>query len=65
VTVVDTPGWAMCGATIASGFVSLRTRIAAWLLTGPAGHLVAGATDWVTLLARYGWARARGRTPFS
>lgn len=44
--------------------MSPGTRIAAWLLTGPVGHLVAGATDWVTLLARYAWARARGRRPF-
>jgi hypothetical protein len=38
-----------------------RRRFAAWLVTGPVGHLVAGVADWLTLLARWGWARARGR----
>jgi hypothetical protein len=38
-----------------------QERLAAWLLTGPLGHLVAGAADWCTLLARLAWARARGR----
>jgi hypothetical protein len=33
----------------------VRTRVAAWLLTGPLGHLAAGALDWAGLLAR--WAR--------
>ncbi|MGI8731271.1 MAG: hypothetical protein ACR2LK_15055 [Solirubrobacteraceae bacterium] len=33
--------------------------LAAWLLTGPLGHLYAGLADWATLLARY--VRARGR----
>jgi len=41
--------------------VPARVRIAAWLVTGPLGHLWAGACDWVELLARYWWARARGR----
>jgi len=36
-------------------------RLATWLVTGPLGHLVAGTLDWAELLARYGWARARGR----
>ncbi len=36
-------------------------RFAAWLLTGPVGHFVAGMTDWVVMLGRYWWARARGR----
>jgi hypothetical protein len=39
----------------------LRTRAAAWLVTGPVGHLWAGAADWAALLARYARARARGR----
>jgi len=36
-------------------------RVAARVLTGPVGHLVAGLSDWVVLLSRYWWARARGR----
>jgi hypothetical protein len=39
----------------------LRVRVAAWVVTGPLGHLWAGVADWVSLLARYGWARVRGR----
>ncbi|HEX8159018.1 MAG TPA: hypothetical protein VF526_16660 [Solirubrobacteraceae bacterium] len=33
--------------------------VAAWLLTGPLGHLYAGIADWIGLLVRL--ARARGR----
>ena len=36
-------------------------RAAAWVVTGPVGHLVAGLIDWLTLVARWAWARARGR----
>ena len=36
---------------------------AAWLITGPVGHLYAGVVDWVGLLARLAWARARGARP--
>jgi hypothetical protein len=36
-------------------------RFAAWLVTGPAGHLVGGVLDWALLLRRYLWARLRGR----
>jgi hypothetical protein len=32
-------------------------RFAAWLVTGPLGHLVAGLADWVALL----WAAAQAR----
>jgi hypothetical protein len=39
----------------------LPRRLLAWLITGPVGHLLAGLADWVTMLARYWWARARGR----
>jgi hypothetical protein len=39
--------------------LSRRERIAAALVTGPAGHLYAGVADWAVLLARFGWARAR------
>jgi hypothetical protein len=33
--------------------------VAAWILTGPVGHLYAGIADWVGVLVRY--VRARGR----
>jgi hypothetical protein len=36
-------------------------RFAAWLLTGPLGHLAAGLADWVALLARHWLARAANR----
>lgn len=35
-------------------------RLVTWLVCGPLGHLAAGVLDWAELLARYGWARARG-----
>jgi hypothetical protein len=35
----------------------VRSRLAAWLVTGPLGHLWGGLADWVELLAR--WLRAR------
>lgn len=41
--------------------LTLPERAAARLLTGPVGHLVAGAIDWVVLLSRYWWARIRGQ----
>jgi hypothetical protein len=34
-------------------------RAAAWVVTGPLGHLVAGLADWAVLLGRLAWARAR------
>jgi hypothetical protein len=33
--------------------------VAAWVVTGPVGHLYAGAVDWLGVLWRY--VRARGR----
>lgn len=39
-------------------------RLAAWCVTGPLGHLVVGAADWLELLGRYLWARARRREPW-
>ena len=36
-------------------------QAAAWFITGPLGHLLAGVTDVLVLLVRYLWARARGR----
>jgi hypothetical protein len=41
------------------------SRLAAWIVTGPLGHLYGGALDWATLLARYALERARGRDPES
>jgi hypothetical protein len=38
-----------------------RPRFAAWLYSGPIGHLYAGLTDAIVLLVRYRWAKARGR----
>lgn len=40
-------------------------RLAAWAVTGPLGHLVAGIVDWAALAGRYAYARARGREPFA
>jgi hypothetical protein len=34
--------------------------VAAWIATGPVGHLVAGVLDWIGAVARYARARARG-----
>lgn len=33
--------------------------LAAWIVTGPVGHLYAGLADWAGVLGRY--VRARGR----
>ncbi|HEV3001250.1 MAG TPA: hypothetical protein VGW75_10975 [Solirubrobacteraceae bacterium] len=44
--------------------MSPRTRLLAWIYTGPAGHLYGGVADWAELMARYLWARLRGRSPF-
>ena len=40
-------------------------RLAAWLYTGPLGHLYGGVADWAELLGRYAWARARGKQPWA
>jgi hypothetical protein len=34
--------------------------LAAWIVSGPLGHLYAGVVDWVVVLARYARARMRG-----
>jgi hypothetical protein len=39
-----------------------RDHFLTWYFTGPLGHFVAGFADWVQLLSRYAWARARGRS---
>lgn len=38
-----------------------HVAVAAWVVTGPLGHLYAGVVDWVGLLARYARAQARGQ----
>jgi hypothetical protein len=40
-------------------------HFAAWIVTGPVGHLYGGVADLTALLARYALARARGRDPWS
>ena len=40
-------------------------RLAAWLYTGPLGHLYGGIADLSELLVRYAWARATGREPWA
>jgi hypothetical protein len=35
------------------------SRLAAWLVTGPLGHLWAGVVDWAELLARWLMTRLR------
>jgi hypothetical protein len=37
-----------------------HVAVAAWILTGPVGHLYAGVVDWVQVLWRYARARLRG-----
>jgi hypothetical protein len=39
----------------------MRTRLAAWWITGPLGHLAAGVMDWAELLTRYWWSRLNRR----
>jgi hypothetical protein len=39
----------------------MRTRLAGWLVCGPLGHLAAGVTDWVVLLAGWRLAERRAR----
>ncbi len=34
--------------------------VAAWIVTGPVGHLYAGVADWAQVLGRYARARVRG-----
>ncbi|HEV8152018.1 MAG TPA: hypothetical protein VGP78_03750 [Solirubrobacteraceae bacterium] len=43
--------------------LSRAERAAARVVTGPAGHLAAGVTDWAVLFTRYAWARVRARRP--
>jgi hypothetical protein len=43
----------------------MPSRFAARILTGPVGHFVAGAFDWLALIGRYLAARAAGREPWT
>lgn len=43
----------------------LPRRLAAWLVTGPLGHIAAGVVDWAVLTPRWAWARLRGRDPWA
>ncbi|MGI8558645.1 MAG: hypothetical protein ACR2ND_10095 [Solirubrobacteraceae bacterium] len=43
------------------GVLALPERLLTWVICGPLGHLLAGLADWLVLLARFGWAKARGR----
>jgi hypothetical protein len=43
----------------------MATRFAARIITGPAGHLVAGAIDWLALIRHYLAAKATGRDPWA
>jgi hypothetical protein len=36
-----------------------RDRVAAWIVTGPLGHLWSVVADLAVLLARYGWSRLK------
>jgi len=38
--------------------------LAAWIVTGPLGHLYAGVADWAGILLRYARARVRGERPW-
>jgi hypothetical protein len=46
---------------VALGSPPARRRLEAWLWSGPVGHLVGGALDFLEALARYLLARLRGR----
>lgn len=37
------------------------TRLSAWVVTGPLGHLYGGLLDWVEIAAKLAHARARGK----
>ena len=36
-----------------------RDRLAAWIVTGPLGHLWSVLADVAVLFARYGWSRLK------
>jgi hypothetical protein len=41
--------------------MAARRRLAAWIVTGPVGHLYGGLADLTALLARAGLTRLRRR----
>jgi hypothetical protein len=41
--------------------VNPRDRLAAWLVTGPLGHLWSAVADIVVVWTKYLWSRAKGR----
>jgi hypothetical protein len=45
--------------TVPCGFMRARDRAAAWIVTGPLGHLWSVLADLAVLFARYGWSRLR------
>jgi hypothetical protein len=47
---IRTAGRTPAGATASN---DTKARFAAWLCTGPVGHLAAGVLDWLELLARH------------
>jgi hypothetical protein len=40
--------------------VTARDRAAAWIVTGPIGHLWSVLADLAVLFSRYGWRRLAG-----
>jgi hypothetical protein len=40
---------------------SARRRMAAWVVTGPLGHLYGGVADWLSVVGAHLLARARTR----
>ncbi|MCD6726906.1 MAG: hypothetical protein LT070_06665 [Solirubrobacteraceae bacterium] len=50
---------------MASHPLTARARAAAWIVTGPLGHLYGGLADLAVLLWRVALARARGRDPWA
>ena len=45
--------------TVPCAIVRARDRFAAWIVTGPLGHLWSVVADVAVLFARYGWQRLR------
>ncbi len=61
-TATGTPATIPCHPVSAPVHPPAHKRAETWLWTGPVGHLVGGALDFLQALARYLLARARGRT---
>lgn len=41
--------------------LSPGTRLAAWIVTGPIGHLYGGVADWIEVAAKLSWGRVDPR----